>query len=147
MPEMPCNGSTRAAPQDVAPVSARTGAPSYPVYAEARWIGDDLLVWIWGGDKPHIGAVAAAEPRPSLRDKSKMSATASVLTYVGHKEDVVVKSAAEVLAATLGTRVVVTAGIHWDTLSSPGIDVVLERCREVIGLLTDRLVQSRQKLK
>jgi len=123
----------------------RTAAQSYRVHAEARWIGDDLLVWIWGGDRPHIGAVAAAQPRPSLEDESRTSATASVLTYVGHKEDVVVKLAAETLAGALATHVVVTAGIHWDGLNAPGISVVLDRCREIIGLLSERLLQSRGK--
>ena len=119
-------------------VQVRTAAPDLIVEAEAVRIGTDLLVWIWGGERPHIGAVAAAQPRPSLRDPARTSATASVLTFVGHKEDEVVKMAAERLAAALGTHVVVAAGMHWDGLSADMLAVIRNRCTEVV----DRLLQA-----
>ena len=111
--------------------SVQTLESSYLVEAEAVRIGDDVLVYIWGGEKPHIGAVAAAQPRPSLSEPDKTSATASVLSYVGHKEDVVAKDTAEELAAALNTNVVVTAGIHWDDLPPDGIDDVVARCKQI----------------
>lgn len=114
-------------------VTLRTAAPDWVVEAEAVWIGADLLVFIWGGERPHIGAVAAAQPRPSLADATRLSATASVLTYVGHKEDVVVKQAAEALSAALNAHVVVTAGIHWDNLGPEAIAIVNDRCREIVA--------------
>ncbi len=98
-------------------------------------IGADVLVFIWGGERPHIGSVAAADPRPSLADASRTSATASVLTYVGHKEDTVAKRAAEALASALNTKVVATAGIHWDNLTPEGIAAIDERCREIVDKL------------
>jgi hypothetical protein len=113
--------------------------PAHNVEAEAVWIGGDLLVYIYGGDAPHLGAVAAATPRPSLRDPDEKSATASVLTYVGHKEDDLAKKAAEALAAALNTRVVVTAGIHWDHLDPVAIDQVIDNGRRLIAALIDRL--------
>ncbi|MGD8524504.1 MAG: hypothetical protein PVF56_25390, partial [Desulfobacterales bacterium] len=66
-------------------INTDTGA--YDLTASIRWIGPDLLVAIWGGEKPHIGAVAMAQPRPSLKDPEVTSSTASVFSYVGHKED------------------------------------------------------------
>ncbi len=119
-------------------VTVRTAARDLVVEAEAVWIGPDLLVWIWGGERPHIGAIAAAQPRPSLRDPARTSATASVLTFLGHKEDGVVKMASERLAAALDTHVVVTAGIHWDGLSTEIIATIEARCTEVV----DRLLQE-----
>ncbi len=113
--------------------------PSHNIEAEAIWIGGDLLVYIYGGKAPHIGAVAAATPRPSLSDPSKKSATASVLTFVGHKEDDLAKRAAEKLAAALDTRVVVTAGIHWDALAAGDIEQVTANGRELIQELITRL--------
>ena len=98
-----------------------------------------MLVAIWGGERPHIGAVAAAQPRPSLKNPDVTSATASVICFVGHKEDELVKASAEILAAALNTPVVVTAGIHWDNLDERAIvriiknseilvDMILEKC-------------------
>ena len=110
-------------------LSVQTSESSYLVEAEAVRIGDDVLIYVWGGERPHIRAVAAAQPRPSLLDPDKTSATASVLSYVGHKEDAVAKETAEALAAALNTKVVVTAGIHWDELPPDGIDAVVTRCK------------------
>ncbi len=119
--------------------TVRTTAKTYPIEAEAVRIGPDVFVYIWGGERPHIGSVAAAQPRPSLADPSMKSATASVLTYVGHKEDEIAKEAAETLAARLDTNVVVTAGIHWDDLPADGVRTIVERCREIITKLVDAL--------
>ncbi len=112
-------------------ISVRTAEDSYVLEAEAVRIGADVLVCVWGGDSPHIGSVAAAQPRPSLDDPERTSATASVLSYVGHKDDVVAKEIAEKLAASLETNVVVTAGIHWDDIPADGIEAVVSRCHEI----------------
>jgi hypothetical protein len=111
----------------------------YDVEAHVRSLGEDLLVAISGGEKPHIGAVAVAQPRPSLKDPTVTSATASVFCYIGHKEDDLAKRAAEKLAASFKTRVVVTAGIHWDNLSEEGIQKVIRNSRALLDLITDRI--------
>ena len=121
------------------PIAVQSAAEDYMVEAEAVRIGDDVLVRIWGGEKPHIGAVAAAQPRPSLADATRTSATASVLAFPGHKEDGVAREAADRLAAALDTTVVVTAGIHWDDLGADGIKAVQTHCSEIVALLIERL--------
>ena len=117
----------------------RTPEPDYVVEAEAVRIGPDILVYVWGGARPHIGAVAAAQPRPSLADPGKTSATASVLAYVGHKEDGVAKEMAEAISARFKTNTVVTAGIHWDDLPADGIQIIVDRCREMTAKVIDAL--------
>ena len=116
-----------------------TNQGEYDVEANVRSIGEDLLVAISGGEKPHIGAVAVAQPRPSLKDPTQTSATASVICYAGHKEDDLAKHAAEKLAAAFDTRVVVTAGIHWDNLSEEGIQKVIDHSRLLVDLVVDRI--------
>ncbi len=120
-------------------IYVRSSDNLFLVEAEAVRIGTDLLVYLWGGERPHIGSVAAAQPRPSRRDLECVSATASVITFPGHKEDAVVKEAAESLAAALETHVVVTAGLHWDDLDAEKIALVVANCREVIGGLLLKL--------
>jgi hypothetical protein len=75
----------------------KTREEAYNLEGFVKRIGEDLLVAIWGGERPHIGAVAVAQLRPSLRDQSAVSATASVFCYVAHKEDDIAKEAAESL--------------------------------------------------
>ncbi len=113
----------------------KTETGSFDIEADIRRIGDDLLVAIWGGEKPHIGAVAVAQPRPSLKTPETTSATASVFCFPSHKEDELVKGVSEVLAAVLGTKVVVTAGIHWDNLSEKGIRKVIKNSEVLVDLI------------
>ena len=122
-----------------------TNEGEYDLSAHVRLIGDDLLVAIWGGEKPHIGAVAAAHSSPSVKDPKVMSTTASVLCYSGHKEDELAKSAAKKLAAALDTKVVVTAGIHWDNLSAGGIQKVIRNSEILVTTVQERIQSEREK--
>jgi len=122
-----------------------TNEGEYDLSAQVRLIGDDLLIAIWGGEKPHIGAVAAAHSSPSVKDPKVMSTTASVLCYSGHKEDDLAKSAAKKLAAALDTKVVVTAGIHWHNLSAEGIQKVIRNSEILVMTVQQRIQSEREK--
>lgn len=117
----------------------KTESGAYDISAQVTEMGADLLVAIWGGEQPHIGAVAMAEPRPSLKDAAVRSATASVFTYLGHKEDELVKHVSETLARKLDRKVVVAAGIHWDDLPPDGIEQVLTNSGVLVTLIIDLL--------
>jgi gallate decarboxylase subunit D len=107
--------------------------------ARSQEVGEDLVVVLWGGSRPHVGAVALALTRPSLKNKRKQSATASVLTVLGHKEDQTVKTVAEGLAAALKRNVVVTAGLHWDRLTEAEIGVVTALTERLAHKITERV--------
>lgn len=121
-------------------VDTQTGA--YDIHAAVRFIGKDVLVAVWGGDRPHIGAVAVAQPRPSLRDPNLTSATASVYCFLGHKEDALAKAVATALAAKLNTQTVVTAGIHWDNLDEEGIRTVTANSLLLTDLILNRILSE-----
>jgi hypothetical protein len=103
----------------------------YPVHALSLLIGDDLVICLWGGTGPHVGAVALAQPRPSIADHLATSSTCSVLTLLGHKEDVVAKLVAERVSADSNRNVVVAAGIHWDNIGEEAIDEVVQNCERL----------------
>lgn len=96
----------------------------FRIEGQIEEIGRDLLVSVRGGTKPHIGAIGMATPRPSLKDSKKWSATSSNFTFIGHKEDLLVKRISERLAAQLKRNVVVVAGIHWDGIISREIEMI-----------------------
>lgn len=108
-----------------------SGAHPYKLSAEVKFIGDDLLVVVSGGDAPHIGSVAVALPRPSLHDRRIMSATSSVYNLPGHKDQVIAQRVSEVLASQLNCTVVATAGFHRDGISTAGIKRVLENAERL----------------
>lgn len=119
------------------------GSPPFQVRAEAALIGDDLVVMLSGGDRPHIGAVAVGIPRPSLANREVTSATASVFAMVGHKEDDMARLVAREIAAALERNVVVTVGIHVDNISTEGIRSIEENCRSILEQLKEKLSKGR----
>ena len=112
----------------------------FEVYAQVICMGDDLLVILSGGTI-HIGAIAMAQPRPSLADPKNISATSSVFTYVGHKEDILIKSISEELSIQLNRKTVVVAGIHWDRLAPSDIKAITGICSK----LTRRIAKEVSK--
>ena len=120
-------------------ISLSQSKDSFTVEAEALLIGADVAISLWGGSLPHIGAVAMAIPRPSLRDSAVISATSSVLTSPGHKEDEIVKWFSERVSAAVNGTVVVSAGMHWDDMSFADIGTVRLICEEIAEELIDAL--------
>lgn len=114
-----------------------TSGTEYPIHSLSILLGEDLLTCLWGGTKPHIGAIAVALPRPSLADATATSSTVSVLTMLGHKEDGLVKAVAEKLSARLKKNVVVTAGIHWDQLDEAAIREIENNCALLADMIGD----------
>ncbi|OGP96066.1 MAG: hypothetical protein A2157_18930 [Deltaproteobacteria bacterium RBG_16_47_11] len=114
----------------------------FRIHGDVQEIGQDLLVAIWGGTKPHIGAVGMATPRPSLKDSKKWSATSSNLTFIGHKEDTLVKQVSERLAARLKRNVVVTAGLHWEDITSREIKIIENLTKKLSKEISERLIKS-----
>lgn len=113
----------------------------FEVCARVDLMGPDLVVILWGG-AAHVGAVGMAAPRPSLRDPALTSATSSVFTFPGHKEDDVAKSMSESLSAKLNKKVVVAAGIHWDKARPDDIRSILEACDAIRERIIRELTTS-----
>jgi len=116
----------------------------YRIEAEALQIGKDLILSIWGGTTSHVGAVALALPRPSLKNPAVTGSTASVLARLGHKEDEIVKQVSERISAALNKVVVVSAGMHWDHIPDRDIGIVRLACEELVDKLIDK-IHEREK--
>lgn len=116
-----------------------TGDGKLRVSAEARRIGNDLLIAIWGGTRPHIGAVSVSVPRPSLADSSKTGSTSSVINLPGHKDEAVARMFSEKLAARFSTHCIATAGIHIDHITENEITAVMDNCAELCQIIIQKL--------
>jgi gallate decarboxylase subunit D len=110
----------------------------FEVTAVVYELSEDCLVILYGGTRPHIGAIGMSQIRPSLKDPKQNSATSSVFTYTGHKEDVLAKALSEELSIRLGRNTVVVAGIHWDGLSVENIEKIRSICR----IITEKIVKE-----
>jgi predicted flavoprotein YhiN len=63
-----------------------TQAGDYTLHAQVMFCGQDVIVAVGGGTRPHVGAVGVAISHPGLKDASVHTTTPSVLTVPGHKE-------------------------------------------------------------
>lgn len=59
----------------------------FQIEAGGTKIGEDILLYVKGGEKPHIGCTVIAVPRPSLSGNGQTSATSSVLNLTRHKDE------------------------------------------------------------
>jgi len=114
----------------------------FKIHGFVQEVGQDLLVSIWGGTRPHIGAIGIAIPRPSLKNPKKWSATSSHFTFLGHKEDIMVKKISEKLATQLRRNVVVTAGVHWDRITSNEIKAIQNLTQKLSDQILKRLQRT-----
>ena len=125
--------------------SVETSRSRLKIRGFVQELGQDILVTIWGGTRPHIGAVGIAVPRHSLRDPKKWSATSSNFTFPGHKEDTLVKKISERLSTQLRKNVVVTAGIHWDSITLKEIEIIETLTRELSDRILKKLLPASKK--
>jgi alpha-beta hydrolase superfamily lysophospholipase len=115
-------------------------AGRHSIFLEAKDVGKDLLITIYGGDEHHLGGVAVAyETRSHYRDASTVSV--STLTFPGHKDYVVANSAAEQICKTLQRSVVVTTGIHYDNATKAELETILK----AVDMLVKELIMHYQK--
>lgn len=111
----------------------------FKVVAAVHEIGPDILVAMWGGNRPHIGAIGMAQARQSLRDEEQRAATSSVFTLLGHKEDLIVKPLSEEITRRFGRNSVVVAGIHWDNLTDDEIRTAEKLCQRLSVKILEKL--------
>jgi len=109
-----------------------TNAAGFPLRLHWLRMGEDLCLTLSGGEQEHIGAVAVAQPRPSLADPTRTSATASVITLPGHKEDMLARELALKVAATLNVAACVVCGIHVRHPTPAMLEELLAASRELV---------------
>ena len=96
---------------------------------EIKSVGEDILILISGGDKPHIGSAVLAIPRKSLRDETEISCTSSVLNVVGHKDEKICRYVAETFCRKYNAVTVCAGGFHCDNLTAEQIQEVIDACK------------------
>ena len=103
--------------------------------------GNGIHGLLTGGEKPHVGGVVLALPRPSLRG-SGWSTDVFITPVPGHKDVDVARTAADTLARELRCPVVITAGIHSDHLCPEELNEIICHC----DTLTQKALEAIKKL-
>ncbi len=121
------------------------GTDPFKVNASVLQTGKDLVVVFGGGEIHHIGASALAEPRASLLDGSRVSASASVLCVSGHKDDCLAREAALRLATRYSCIVNVIVGLHVDNAVAEDIEHLVlnfSKCLVKVEELLDGIISG-----
>jgi hypothetical protein len=97
----------------------------YQVKLETHMLGEDLLVVLTGGQRPHCGAVALAVPY-------KQTASCSLLSMPQHKDGDLAKPLDERIAKRTGKNVVLVAGLHVDNATPDDIQMLVDNSEKEV---------------
>lgn len=89
-------------------------------------IGEEYCIHVSGGERPHIGCVVLAIPRPSLCNSDVTSVTSSVLNVTGHKDEYICRRLSEAVAKRKNTVAVCTGGFHMDEITTEQIQELMD---------------------
>jgi len=92
----------------------------------AQGFGDDLVVSIYN-ENAHIGAVAVGE-----YDHRQNRTSTSVITRLGHKDDVIAQKAAYLISKHTKRPSCVIAGVHLDDITEEEIQKFLENTDSLV---------------
>ena len=96
------------------------------VSLRASDMGDDLVISIYN-ENAHIGAVAVGE-----FDHEHERTSVSVITRLGHKDDVIAQQAAHLISKSIRKPVCVIAGVHLDNITREEIDKISENAMSAV---------------
>lgn len=97
----------------------------WKVNLESFNMGEDLVLMLTGGNKPHIGAVALAIPY-------KQTSSSSLLTVYGHKDGEIAKPLAEQVSKKIKKTVIVIVGIHLDNATKLDINKLVNNANSEV---------------
>jgi hypothetical protein len=106
--------------------------------AWVKRVGEDIVIAVGGGDRPHVGCVVLAVPSPKPGG-SGHAPSVSLLTIPPHKEEPIARTIAVAVCRKAGFATVVTAGVHEDGIDSSGIETYLQLGEELAAEIAARL--------
>ena len=99
------------------------------------WHTDDGCIGsLTGGEKPHVGGVLLAVPRPSLTG-SGQSCDIWSIPVPGHLDNEAALPVVKQICTKLGVSVSLTSGIHMDNAGADDISVIKKNCESALKRL------------
>ena len=99
------------------------------ITVDAAVTDSGVQIGLFGGDKPHIGAVGILAPDGKI----------TVTEFEGHKEGILCQQWCEALAKAGCIPSVVSAGVHYDNASKEEIVQVVRLCNALLKDMLDNL--------
>lgn len=99
-----------------------SGRGKYKVWLQRHTIGDDLVFFLGGGERAHVGGLAIAEPGKKVKS----------IRLTGHYDDIVLKPLAEAACKKYKQKVVAVGGVHVDNATREEIALLVENCKKLV---------------
>lgn len=94
------------------------------IKADITHMGDDILISVYGGDRPHIGSCV-------LNGKS--------LTISNHKDFIALEVIYRIIKKHTSSNICLVGGIHVKNITKSQIDTVLKLCEELADKIKNKL--------
>ena len=92
------------------------------MWLQRQLIGADVVFFLGGGERSHIGGVVIAEPGKKVK----------AIRLTGHYDDIVLQPIAEAACKKYKTKVVAVGGVHVDNATKDEIDLLVENCKKLL---------------
>lgn len=99
------------------------------IAADATITDSGVQIGLFGGDKPHIGAVGVLDPAGKIM----------VTQFETHREGILCQQWCEALAKAGCIPAVVSAGVHYDNVGKDEIEQIVQLCDELLKDTLDNL--------
>ncbi len=103
----------------------------YTIEALVLITDDGIMLYLGGGEKPHIGVVVMSQPRPSMKEDKTISCTTSVINRLSHKDDIIIAPMAEAICKKANAVVVASGGVHVDVVEDSDIKRLMRNMEEI----------------
>lgn len=108
----------------------RTQVCGITIRCDVIRMGRDYAVTLQDEQAGHIGCTTLSAARPSLTGRG-ISATTSVLSCMGHKDEEIARRFSEATAVKAKASAVCTCGIHIDGITGEQIKEILAACERL----------------
>lgn len=98
---------------------------------KATYVGEDLIIIISGGDRPHVGAISYGGEGFVNKDFKK-----NTVVYGNHKEYIICQKFSQKIGNIFEGNYMISAGIHLDNITKEEIKIVMNLSEELLEEIT-----------
>lgn len=97
----------------------------------ANYVGEDLIIIISGGDRPHLGSISYGGEGFLNKDFEK-----NTIVYVNHKEYIISQKFSQRIGDIFKGNYMISVGVHLDNITKEEIKIVMKLSEELLEEIT-----------
>lgn len=98
---------------------------------KATYVGEDLIIIISGGDRPHVGVISYGGEGLSNKDFEK-----NTVVYGNHKEYIISQRFSQRIGDIFKGNYMISVGIHLEHITKEEIKIVMKLSEELLEEIT-----------